>query len=207
MNWIQYFPCYEKVSAMERIRELPPTFTYSQARRLGLAKRALYRMYDDGLLEKLSWGLYRRRDVESTDLDLIEIAHKAPAATLCLTTALARHGLSDEIPAALDIAIPRSARPPRSNVPITWHRFDPKTFEIGREEIQLETNTHIGLYGPERCIIDAFRMRSLEGTDLGREALRRWLKKRGAQPASLLELAKAFPRTQRSLREVLEILL
>jgi hypothetical protein len=56
------------------MKNLPPTFTYTQARRLGISKRQLYRMHDEGLLERLGRGLYRRRDVEGTDLDLIEIA-------------------------------------------------------------------------------------------------------------------------------------
>ncbi|MBI5545692.1 MAG: type IV toxin-antitoxin system AbiEi family antitoxin domain-containing protein [Deltaproteobacteria bacterium] len=185
---------------------LPSTFTYAQARRLGLSKRGLYRLRDEGMVESLGRGLYRRRDREAGDLDLIEIAMRAPSATLCLATALARHGLSDAIPSSLDVAIPRTARPHPTRVPVTWHRFAPKTFDIGREEIPLGDDARIGIYSPERCIIDAFRMRSLEGTELGRDALRRWLKKRGSQPASLLKLAKAFPRVQRALRETLEIL-
>ena len=57
------------------------------------------------------------------------------------------------------------------------------------------------------CIIDAFRMRSLEGAELGRDALRRWLRRRGSQPASILKMSAVFPRTERVLRETLEILL
>jgi len=193
--------------AVERIKKLPPTFTYTQARRLGLTKRELYRLYGEGLFERLGRGLYRRRDVESADLDLIEIAMRAPTATLCLTTALARHGLSDAIPASLDIAIPRNARPHPSSAPVTWHRFDPRTFALGRQVIELEAHVHIGIYSPERCIIDAFRMRSREGSELGREALRRWVRMRGSKPASLLKLAKSFPRTEGLLRQTLEILL
>ncbi len=188
-------------------KTLPLAFTYAQARALGLSKRALYRMCNEGRIERLSHGLYSQRDVKNVDLDLIEIAMRAPAATLCLTTALARHGLSDEITAALDIAIPRTARPHPTRAPVTWHRFDTETFALGRHEIPLSTGMRIGIYNPERCIIDAFRMRSYEGAELGREALRRWLRKRGAQPASLLALAKSFPRTERQLRETLEILL
>lgn len=200
------FPNPRYITA-DSLKRLPPTFTYTQARRIGLSKRELYRLRDEGGIETLSRGLYRRSDVEAADLDLIEVATRTPAATLCLATALARHGLSDAIPAALDIAIPRTARGHPTHVPVTWHRFDPKTFHIGRKEIPLGPHLHVGIYSPERCIIDAFRMRSLEGSELGRDALRRWLRKRGSQPASLLKLAAAFPRVQRILRETLEILL
>jgi predicted transcriptional regulator of viral defense system len=192
---------------MNRLKRLPPTFTRTQALELGLSKRELYRLRDEGQVEPLSRGLYRRSDADPTDLDLIEIATRAPAAALCLATALARHGLSDAIPTALDVAIPRTARPHPTSIPVTWHRFEPKTFNIGRTEIQLGTHSRIGIYSPERCIIDAFRMRSLEGAEMGRDALRRWLRRRGSQPASILKMAAAFPRTLRVLRETLEILL
>jgi hypothetical protein len=189
------------------LERLPPTFTFTQARTLGLSKHELYQLRDQGTIELLSRGLYRRRDAIEKDADLVEIATRAPSATLCLTTALARHGLSDAIPGSLDIAVPRTARPHPTSVPVTWHRFDAATFNIGRDELQLGAHNHIGIYSPERCIIDAFRMRSREGAELGRDALRRWLRKRGSQPASLLKLAGAFPRTQRALQEALEILL
>ncbi|HEU4648426.1 MAG TPA: hypothetical protein VFS33_05160 [Gemmatimonadales bacterium] len=55
--------------------------------------------------------------------------------------------------------------------------------------------------------MDAFRLRRLEGPELGNEVLRRWLNQPGSQPARLLELASSFPRAQRPLRAALEILL
>jgi len=189
------------------IEKLPPLFTYEQARHVGISKRELYRLRDQGVLTCLSRGIYARRGGPLVDLDLIEIVTRAPRATLCLTTALARHGLTDAIPTRLDIAIPRTARPHRTRAPVTWHRFDPNTFQIGRTELRLDALNRIGIYGPERCVIDAFRMRSVEGPELAHDALRRWLTRAGAQPAALLKLARAFPRTQRILRETLEVLL
>ncbi|MCW2542411.1 MAG: hypothetical protein JWN95_4136 [Frankiales bacterium] len=81
------------------------------------------------------------------------------------------------------------------------------TFDIGRDELALTAGTAIGLYTPERCIIDAFRLRHLEGPETAVEALRRWLRRRGAQPATLLSMARAFPKAEPALRSTLEILL
>ncbi|NJL56446.1 alkene reductase [bacterium] len=47
------------------------------------------------------------------ELDRIEIALRASDATLCLTTALSHHDLTDVIPSEIDVALPRSRRPPR----------------------------------------------------------------------------------------------
>jgi hypothetical protein len=186
---------------------LPPTFSYQQARALGLSKRALYALRDAGDIESLSHGLYRRRDAANADEDLLELARRAPQATLCLGTALSRYQLSDEIPAALDIAVPRGTHVPKTRARTRWHRFEPATFEIGRELLQVDPDTTIGLYTPERCIVDAFRLRGREGHDVANEALRRWLRKPGAQPSALLALAARFPRAATPLRHALEVLL
>jgi len=190
------------------IPKLPATFRFADARRAGLSKRAIYRLRDTGQLQALGAGLYRRADGEQTaDVDLIAVARRAPRATLCLTTALARHELTDAIPAALDIALPRGTRAPRVSVPVAWHFFDRKTFELGRQRVSLEAGTEIGIYSPERCIVDAFRMKGSIGPDLGRASLRAWLRGRGSQPVSLLTMARSFPRCEPAIRGALELLL
>jgi hypothetical protein len=195
-------------TAERSLRRLPATFTYMQARRLGVSKRSLYQLRDAGLIEPMGGGLYRRADTGPTvDIDLVEIAHRAPQATLCLTSALARHGLTDEIPATIDIALPRGQHRPATAAPVKWHLFDPDTFEIGRAQLSLDDPTSVGLYGPERSIIDAMRLRHLEGPELAYTALRRWLGRRGSSPAELLAMAHRFPQAERALREALEILL
>ena len=125
----------------------------------------------------------------------------------CLTTALARHGLTDAIPASIDVALPRGHRHPRTQAPVTWHTFAPDTFDIGRGDLTLTASMAIGLYDQERCIIDAFRLRHLEGTETAVEALRRWLRRPGTQPTTLLAMARAFPKAEPALRSTLEILL
>ena len=187
---------------------LPATFSYTDARAAGLSDRRLYALRDAVLLEPLGRGLFERADaVGDVDSDLLEIAHRAPRATLCLTTALARHGLSDAIPASIDVALPRGQRHPRAQAPVTWHSFDLRTFDVGRSALTLTAGLAIGLYNPERCIIDAFRLRHLEGTETAVEALRRWLRRPGAQPATLLSMSRAFPKAESALRSTLKILL
>ncbi len=73
--------------------------------------------------------------------------------------------------------------------------------------MQLDEKTAIGLYGPERSIIDAFRLRHLEGHELAVEALKRWLRRPGTSPAALLAMARRFPKARPSLQNALEILL
>ena len=97
------------------------------------------------MIEVISRGLFRRVDVGAlVDIDLLGIARRAPLATLCLTSALARHGLTDEIPATIDVALPRGKHRPAVPAPVTWHLFDPDTFEVGRTIVPLDEQTSIG---------------------------------------------------------------
>lgn len=208
MYTISRMPRLAEHTAEDSLASLPATFSYSQARAAGLSDRRLYALRDAGLIEQLGRGLFQRADAaEGADPDLIEIAHRAPQATLCLTTALARHALTDAIPAGIDVALPRGHRQPRTRAPVIWHAFAPDTFDVGRDQLRLTDQISIGLYSAERCIIDAFRLRHLEGSEAAVEALRRWLRRRGSQPANLLALARVFPKAEPALRAALEILL
>lgn len=186
---------------------LPATFTYTQARRCGLSDRRLYRLRDQGVIESIGRGLFRHRDAGPGDIDLQEVVLRAPRATLCLTSALARHGLTDEIPAAIDVALPRGQHRPAVTPPVTWHLFDRDTFDVGRSEIAVGDQLMIGLYGPERSIVDAVRLRHREGEELGYTALRRWLRRQASSPSVLLATARHFPQAETTIRRALEILL
>jgi hypothetical protein len=61
---------------------------------------------------------------------------------------------------------------------VRWHFYQPETFELGRELVELDPGISIGLYSAERSIVDAFRLRGREGRDVVNEALRRWLRRR-----------------------------
>jgi len=70
----------EGAASRDVLAALPATFTYSEARRQGVSDRLLYRLRDDGLIESFGRGLYRRVDADlSHDIDLVEIARRAPA--------------------------------------------------------------------------------------------------------------------------------
>lgn len=193
------------MSALERLPAGP--FRQTDAARAGISSRTLYRLRDAGHLETIGRGLYRRADAPAADLDLLEIATRARQATICLVSALARHGLTDTIPARIDIALPRGRTGPATTAPVTWHYFDKATFDLGRDTITIDgTDTTIGMYSPERSIVDAFRMRGTHGYELATEALRTWLNRRGSHPARLIQLAEQLPRATGPLRTALDVL-
>ena len=172
----------------------------------GAMRTRAYRAAKRGELTHIARGIYLPTDAPVADWDLIEVATRRPEATICLTSALAHHDLTDDIPAQLDIAMYRGGRIPASNGAIAWHTFDRNTFHLGRTEIPIAgTDLTIGLYSPERTIADAFRLRGQVGYEIARDALKEWLR-RGGKPAVMAQYALTLPRAQKPLMAALEVL-
>lgn len=183
-----------------------PALTPSTARKDGLSRSGLYRAAQQGRYERIARGIYLPSDAAATDWDWLEAATRRADATICLTSALAQHDLTDAIPTALDIAIPRGARIPATKTAIAWHTFDQATFALGRQEISIPgSELTIGLYSPERSIADAFRLRGELGYELARDALKEWLR-RGGKPARLVEMATRLPRAKTPILAALDAL-
>lgn len=169
-------------------------------------RSALYREHAEGRWERIGRGLYLPADAPATDWDRLEAATRRPEATICLVSALAHHDLADEIPDALDVAIPRGTRAPATEAAIRWHRFDIASFDLGRAEIVIPgSSQNIGLYSAARAIVDCFRLRASVGYEVPREATKEWLR-RGGKPAELVSLASVIPRAKAPLMQVLEVL-
>ncbi|MBO0610910.1 type IV toxin-antitoxin system AbiEi family antitoxin domain-containing protein [Myceligenerans salitolerans] len=171
-----------------------------------LSRSGLYRAVRDGRFERIARGLYRAADAEPGEWEWIEAAARRQDATICLASALAYHDLTDTIPTVLDVALRRGARRPATDSAIAWHLFDTATFDVGRTTIPVPGSTlRIGLYDAQRSIVDAFRLRAATGYEIGRDALREWLR-RGGKPAEILRTAQQIPRSTGPLRQALEAL-
>lgn len=188
-------------------KKLPSVFTYTKAIAAGLSAERLYGYRDEGIVEQISRGLYRWADAPDIDQNLLEIAYRIPKGTLCLTTALARHSLTDNIPARIDVAIPRGNRIPVLQSPVDVRVFARDTFELGRGELKVGEGFAVGLYSPERSLVDVIRLRHREGSEIAWDALRRWLRRKGSKPAALIEMAKSLHGAERAVRNALEIVL
>jgi hypothetical protein len=199
--------------------DLPAAFRFSAAAALGVSEARLRRWVAEGLVERVGHGVYRRVDAPVDDLDRVEVALRAPRATICLVSGLVEHDLVDDNPAMLDVALPRGAWRPALAAPVRWHSFAAATFDLDRVVVPAggtgeaagagrpEGGAVIGLYGPRRCIVDVFRLRYEVGPEVGVEVLKRWLRLPGSQPGQLLELAGSFPAALPSLTEALRVLL
>lgn len=78
---------------------------------------------------------------------MIAVAHRAPRAIVCCVSAPAIHELTDEMPASVQIAVPkRSHRPMIAYPPVTVFRFEEATL--------LEHAEALGTFGPMRAAFD-----------------------------------------------------
>lgn len=187
---------------------LEPVFTLADARASGLRKDQVYSLLAAGEIERAGRGVYLRPEaIDPVFASLAAATVIRPEATMCLTSALAHHDLSDAIPFGTDIALLRGTRYPAGFVHVNWHGFDRATFDIGRELRVITDGIDVAIYSAERSIVDSFRLMHREGADVAYEALRRWLRRRGSSPSGLLQLATSFPKAEPGLRRALEVLL
>ncbi len=190
------------------VADLAPVFTLGDARAAGLRKDQVYDVLAKGEIERVGRGVYLRPDkIDSAFASLAAATAVREEATLCLTSALVHHDLSDAIPFESDIALRRGTHHPAGLAHVAWHSFDPRTFRIGRDHIDAGNGFKLAIYSAERTIVDCFRLMHQEGSDVAYEALRRWLPRRGNSPASLLKVAASFPKAQPRIRQALEVLL
>ncbi|HEX4702216.1 MAG TPA: hypothetical protein VH352_08835 [Pseudonocardiaceae bacterium] len=178
----------------DRLAALPATFTTGEAERAGVWRRELYRLRGVGGLLELSRGVYRKADApETAYLDLLAVTRRAPRAVVCLVSALSVHDLTDEIPAVVQIAVPRGTYRPRIDYPPTEvSEFDVDTFELGRAHLEVSPGEAVPIYGPARTVVDAMRLRTRIGPQLALRGLRLYLARHDARPTELLAYARAL---------------
>lgn len=99
---------------------LPNTFTTRTALASGMHPRELYRRRDAGEILELSRGVFRQADAPPpTYPDLLAVANRSSVAIVCCVSAAAIHDLTDEMPPAVQIAVPTRHRPPSIAYPPT----------------------------------------------------------------------------------------
>jgi predicted transcriptional regulator of viral defense system len=179
---------------MMAISDLPPTFTTETALAAGISPRDLYAARGKGELIELSRGVFRQADAPPASFpDLLAVTYRSPRAIVCMLSAAAVHDLTDEIPRAVQIAVPRSSHPPRITFPPTAvFRFDPSTFELGLTYVDAAPQESVRIYDAARTVVDLMRLRHRLGEPTALIALTRYLRRRDARPAALLKTASAL---------------
>ncbi|MCA9490395.1 MAG: type IV toxin-antitoxin system AbiEi family antitoxin domain-containing protein [Myxococcales bacterium] len=173
---------------------------------LDIPRTVLSRLVAQGALIRTSRGVYVRADANITEHhSLVEVAVRVPGAAINLLSALAFHGLTDELPVAVWIAVKRGNQAPRLDSPrieVTWtaERF----LRLGVTRHMIE-GVDVAITNPARTVADCFKYRSRVGVDVAVAALRDYLKRHRTGRPELWNMAGAC-RVQRVIRPYLEAL-
>jgi predicted transcriptional regulator of viral defense system len=164
----------------------------------GVTAATVSRMGRKGELVQLSRGLYQLPDAPlDANHSLAEAAKLVPKGTVCLTSALAFHELTDTIPSSVWMAIGfREWKPRITHPPINIVRFGPKVLSSGVETHYVE-RVPVRIYSPAKTVADLFRHAHRQqrryGSKIGLtqalQGMKEALRRRKATPAEIAAFA------------------
>lgn len=151
----------------------------------------LKRLIDAGDLVRLGRGLYQDPERVGEDVahDLAEAARLVPKGVISLVSALRYHGLTSQLPHAVWITIPNSARRPNIERPrLEVVRATGRALTSGVEYVRVE-GVDVPIYGVAKTVADCFKHRRHVGEDVAIEALRDSLHQRKTTAGELMKYA------------------
>lgn len=163
-----------------------------ELRAAGVTAATVGRMERDGAVVRLARGLYQLPDAElDAHHSLAEAAKRVPRGVICLVSALAFHGITDQLPRKVWMAIRRSDWTPKSgDLPIRVVRFSDDLLSQGVEAHVIE-GVSVKVFGVAKTVADCFRHRGRIGLAVALEGLQEALRQRKATPAEIARAADA----------------
>ncbi len=185
----------QAISQREQLRALITGHSILRAqdlRKQGIAGATIQRALDDGDLVRIGRGLYQHPQAEiSGDLTLAEIAKRIPKGVIAMVSALAWHGLTDQMPRKTWVAIgARDWSPALGNPPVRAVRFADKYLGQGIEHHKI-SGVDVPIYSIPKTLADLFRNGRLVDRSVAVEGLRAALEQRKARPAEIADAARA----------------
>ena len=176
-----------RLLAYLREHELARAF---ELRESGVSATAISRAVAAGAVVRIGRGLYQAADVEADlNINLAEVARRVPRAVICLASALAYHGLTDQLPRKVWFAIgAKDWKPSMACPPVRVVRFREPCFSKGVETHRI-SGAPVRIYSVTKSIADAFRNPKRVERSVAIEALKSALKQRKATPADLMRAA------------------
>lgn len=157
----------------------------------GITGATLSRMERAGEIIRLARGLYQKADADLVaEHSLAEATKRAPKGIICLTSALAFHGLTVQMPRSIWMAFsttewfPRTGQPPIRGV-----RFADAYLDHGIETNLIE-GVPVRVFGIAKTIADCFRNKRQVGISIAIEGLQEALRQRKATPAEIMAEAE-----------------
>jgi predicted transcriptional regulator of viral defense system len=176
-------PQREQLAAFLRERGIA---RLAEIRRAGVTAATVSRLEREGFVTRLGRGLYQLADAApESHHSLAEAAKRVPRGVICLISALVFHGITDQMPRRVWIAIgPKDWKPQIDYPPLRVVRFADKFLRDSVETHDIESVT-VPIFGVAKTIADAFRHRRSVGIDVAVPALKEALRQRKATPSEI----------------------
>ena len=141
--------------------------------RAGVSRTQIRRLRNQGVIERVGRGLYRRPGAPLTERhDLAQAARLVPGGVVCLLSALRFHGLTTQNPFEVWMAIDRKAwRPRAEHPPVRLVYLSAAALREGIEEHDVD-GVRVRVFSAAKTVADCFKFRNRIGTDVAVEALR-----------------------------------
>jgi predicted transcriptional regulator of viral defense system len=158
----------------------------AEIRRAGITAATVSRLEREGMVTKLSRGLYQLADATPDgNHTLAEAAKRVPKGVICLVSALAFHEITDQMPRRVWIAIgPKEWKPQIDYPPLRVVRFADKFLRDGVETHDIE-GVSVPIFGVAKTIADIFRHRRSIGIDVAVPALKEALRQCKTTPSEI----------------------
>ena len=161
----------------------------SEFKSAGITAATIGRMRDDGEVIRLARGLYQLPDAPlDANHSLAEAAKRLPKGVVCLTSALAFHELTDQLPRSVWIAIGKNDWSPQDEPALRIVRF---TDTLLAQDVKMTSieGVPFKVFGVAKTIADCFRHRRSVGQSVALEGLQEALRQRKATPAEIARSA------------------
>lgn len=191
---------------VEWFREAGGIAASSEVLEAGFHSQTLTRLVREGVIERVTRGVYRLSDAEITESHgLVLATEAAPGAVVCLLSALAFHEVGTQLPDTVWLALARGRHTPRVDYPRTrFVHLSGRAFTEGIEEHAIE-GRRLRVYGVAKTLADCFKFRNRIGLDVAVEALTDAWRRRLVRAAEIEPYAKIC-RVERIMRPYMEAL-
>ncbi len=151
----------------------------AELREAGVTAATMSRMERAGEVLRLARGLYQLSDAPlDVHHSLAEAAKRIPRGVVCLVSALAFHGLTDQLPRQVWLAIGQKDWSPKPDgTPIRLVRFTDRFLTEGVEIHPVE-GVPVKVFGVAKTVADCFRYRNKIGLSVAIEGLQEALRQR-----------------------------
>ncbi len=176
-------------------------------KQLGYTYYKIGRLEANGKLKRVNRSTYENLSYNGDENDFFSARAYVPEGVICLMSAARYYGLTDFLPAGVDVAIARKKKV--STLPdwpeIKLYYFDPLRMDIGVLRVREEENT-FQIFDIEKTVVDIIYYRNKVGIEEASGILKYYLGRKDHQIDRLYEYAKKL-RCGNIVRTYLEVLI